>query len=383
MAGKQVVVRQVWASNLKSEFFHIQKVIHQYPFVSMDTEFPGTIFQSTLNKHLLCYAPDYTYYLMKLNVDMLKIIQLGLTFSDFEGNLPTLGTEYCYCWQFNFRDFDLQSDPHNVESIRLLEKQGTNFKMHREKGIDSRDFAKLVLSSGLIFNYSFTWITFHGAYDLAFFIKILTQQELPRNLQSFMGLMKFYLGVAVYDIKYILLFMACTVDWKGKELLVKTGSKNGKGKLLTARTTKKLSPLEVKKTVQFSQRVAGTNNSAGADSKQIVPERKTAAINVPNSFLLQPREVQSALHHRYNSHSVLSLSRGNEVPKSSYSCFKDMPPIFDDITPMPPRLNRQQSAASSPWKGSVDSQEKVADDVEKFETAFSGDTTAANEDDSD
>ncbi|KAJ9189827.1 hypothetical protein P3X46_001079 [Hevea brasiliensis] len=203
MAGKQVVVRQVWASNLKSEFFHIQKVIRQYPFVSMDTEFPGTIFQSTLNKHLLCYAPDYTYYLMKLNVDMLKIIQLGLTFSDLEGNLPTLGTEYCYCWQFNFRDFDLQSDPHNVESIRLLEKQGTNFKMHREKGIDSRDFAKLVLSSGLIFNYSFTWITFHGAYDLAFFIKILTQQELPRDLQSFMGLMKFYLGVAVYDIKYI------------------------------------------------------------------------------------------------------------------------------------------------------------------------------------
>ncbi|KAJ9189829.1 hypothetical protein P3X46_001081 [Hevea brasiliensis] len=60
-----------------------------------------------------------------------------------------------------------------------------------------------------------------------------------------------------------------------------------------------------------------------------------------------------------------------------------MPPIFDDITPMPPRLNRQQSAASSPWKGSVDSEEKVADDVEKFETAFSGDTTAANEDDSD
>ncbi|KAJ9189823.1 hypothetical protein P3X46_001075 [Hevea brasiliensis] len=137
MAGKQVVVRQVWASNLKSEFFHIQKVIRQYPFVSMDTEFPGTIFQSTLNKHLLCYAPDYTYYLMKLNVDMLKIIQLGLTFSDLEGNLPTLGNRISL-------------------SIRLLEKQGTNFKMHREKGIDSRDFGKL-----------------------------------------------FYLGVAVYDIKYI------------------------------------------------------------------------------------------------------------------------------------------------------------------------------------
>ncbi|KAF2301697.1 hypothetical protein GH714_028705 [Hevea brasiliensis] len=270
-----------------------------------------------------------------------------------------------------------------------------------------------------------------------------------------MGLMKFYLGVAVYDIKYITSVhglhggLERVSKLLGVNRIAGNGHQAGPNSLLTLQTLIEFKNIHRKKLnenfigfegmlsglcggerllykpdfmdpfnwqrknvmcniqafslqgcarpvgkgtvcgassklyLQFSQRVAGTNNSAGADSKQIVPERKTAAINVPNSFLLQPREVQSALHHRYNSHSVLSLSRGNEVPKSSYSCFKDMPPIFDDITPMPPRLNRQQSAASSPWKGSVDSQEKVADDVEKFETAFSGDTTAANEDDSD
>lgn len=38
----------------------------------------------------------------RLNVDMLKLIQLGLTFTDAEGNLPRINGELCV-WQFNFR----------------------------------------------------------------------------------------------------------------------------------------------------------------------------------------------------------------------------------------------------------------------------------------
>ena len=40
--------------------------------------------------------------LRRFNVDMLKLIQLGMTFVDAQGTLPTFDGELC-CWQFNFR----------------------------------------------------------------------------------------------------------------------------------------------------------------------------------------------------------------------------------------------------------------------------------------
>lgn len=47
----------------------------------------------------LALCPALTH---RLNVDMLKLIQLGLTFTDVEGNLPRINGELCV-WQFNFR----------------------------------------------------------------------------------------------------------------------------------------------------------------------------------------------------------------------------------------------------------------------------------------
>lgn len=42
---------------------------------------------------------DYQYQLLRCNVDLLKIIQLGLTFMDEDGNTaPDFST-----WQFNFK----------------------------------------------------------------------------------------------------------------------------------------------------------------------------------------------------------------------------------------------------------------------------------------
>ncbi|KAJ6341162.1 hypothetical protein OIU78_009351 [Salix suchowensis] len=90
----------------------------------------------------------------------------------------------------------------NAESIGLLERQGIDLKKNREKGIDSSDFGRLVLSSGLVSNNSsITWIAFHGAYDFGFLIKILTKRDLPSDLRSFLGMMRFFFGVRVYDAK--------------------------------------------------------------------------------------------------------------------------------------------------------------------------------------
>ncbi len=46
------------------------------------------------------------YQCLKMNVDILRVIQIGVTFSDDDGNFPT---DSPCTWQFHF-SFSLQSD---------------------------------------------------------------------------------------------------------------------------------------------------------------------------------------------------------------------------------------------------------------------------------
>ncbi|KAL7199855.1 hypothetical protein ACSBR2_022043 [Camellia fascicularis] len=160
----------------------------------MDTEFPGTIIFS--DKHYSCLSPSDNYFLMKSNVDTLNLIQVGLTLSDNQGNHPDLYTH----------NFDIESnDLRNVDSIKLLKRQGIDFKRNREEGIDSRGFAEMLLWSGLVYKRSLKrWVTFHSGYDFGFLIKMLTHRELLENLETFMAMVHFYFSGSVYDIKHLM-----------------------------------------------------------------------------------------------------------------------------------------------------------------------------------
>ncbi|KAK8952622.1 hypothetical protein KSP40_PGU015001 [Platanthera guangdongensis] len=58
---------------------------------------------------------------------MLNVIQLGLTFSDEHGNLPTCNNNGVGCvWQFNFREFNVDRDVFASDSIQLLHDSGIN-----------------------------------------------------------------------------------------------------------------------------------------------------------------------------------------------------------------------------------------------------------------
>jgi len=61
-----------------------------------DTEFPGVVARPIGEFRT---NSDYQYQLLRCNVDMLKIIQLGLTFMNEQGETP-LGVS---TWQFNFK----------------------------------------------------------------------------------------------------------------------------------------------------------------------------------------------------------------------------------------------------------------------------------------
>uniref|UniRef100_A0A0D9YZM9 poly(A)-specific ribonuclease n=1 Tax=Oryza glumipatula TaxID=40148 RepID=A0A0D9YZM9_9ORYZ len=158
-----VEIREVWADNLEEEFALIRDVVDEFPFVAMDTEFPGIVCRPV---GAFRSPADYNYATLKANVDMLHLIQLGLTFSSPRGELPALGPGRRRCvWQFNFREFDDARDIFASDSIELLRRSGIDFRRNSERGVDARRFAELLMSSGVVLNDSVYWVTFHAGYD--------------------------------------------------------------------------------------------------------------------------------------------------------------------------------------------------------------------------
>jgi CCR4-NOT transcription complex subunit 7/8 len=201
--GDVLRVREVWADNLEQEFELMRNVVEQFPFVAMDTEFPGVVARCVRRKRpsrakvsqercgpggrcmamlhrayptrppagaaLVLLRPvgnfkssrEYHYKALKMNVDMLKVIQLGLTFTDDQGQLPRCNGELCV-WQFNFKGFRLADDVYAQDSIELLKQSGIDFDRNEARGIDVQRFGELLMSSGVVLNDDIKWITFHS-----------------------------------------------------------------------------------------------------------------------------------------------------------------------------------------------------------------------------
>lgn len=161
----------------------------------MDTEFPGVVarpigeFRSNA---------DYQYQLLRCNVDLLKIIQLGLTFMNEQGEYPP-GTS---TWQFNFK-FNLTEDMYAQDSIELLTTSGIQFKKHEEEGIETQYFAELLMTSGVVLCEGVKWLSFHSGYDFGYLIKILTNSNLPEEELDFFEILRLFFPV-IYDVKYLM-----------------------------------------------------------------------------------------------------------------------------------------------------------------------------------
>ncbi|KAF3512507.1 hypothetical protein F2Q69_00000435 [Brassica cretica] len=134
-----ITIREVWNDNLLEEFALIREIVDKFTYVAMDTEFPGVVLKPV---ETFKHNNDLNYRTLKENVDLLKLIQVGLTFSDEDGNLPTCGTDKFCVWQFNFREFNIGEDIYASESIELLRQCGIDFKKNVESGIDGPQLAE-------------------------------------------------------------------------------------------------------------------------------------------------------------------------------------------------------------------------------------------------
>jgi len=140
---------------------------------------------------------QYNYQRIRVNVDLTNVIQIGMTFSDENGNMPPKPT-----WQFNFA-FNYRESMSAPESIELLKRAGIDFKRLINNGIDVNDFAELMISSGLILNDDTKWIAFHSGFDFGYLVRALTGKPLPKTQSKFFDLLKKFFPY-IYDLKYLM-----------------------------------------------------------------------------------------------------------------------------------------------------------------------------------
>jgi CCR4-NOT transcription complex subunit 7/8 len=183
--------KEVYADNFIQEIKNISNLLPQYPYVGMDTEFPGVIYPCPVA------TDDFYYKYTKVNVDKLKLIQVGITLTNDKGDSPP----YISTWQFNLH-FDCDKDEHSNESITMLYNSGIDFNIMKNKGIPHSLFAEYLLVSGLVLNEKITWICFNGSSDFAYLLKYLINDNLPDDEQSFIELVNLYFP-NIYDIKYL------------------------------------------------------------------------------------------------------------------------------------------------------------------------------------
>ncbi|GJN25978.1 hypothetical protein PR202_gb13868 [Eleusine coracana subsp. coracana] len=265
-----VEIRQVWAENVDQEFKLIRAAMEHFPYVSMDTEFPGVIHLPS--KHHGALTADERYALVKANVDALHLIQVGLTFAASPSSPPALAFE------INLSDFDPRVHRHAPESVALLAANGVDLAAHRARGVPASALSALMMSSGLVcsnHNHVITWVTFHSAYDFAYLLKLLMGRKLPSSMADFLRYVRVFFGDNVYDVKHMMRF--CGDLYGGLDRVAATlgvqraagrSHQAGSDSVLTWDTFRKMKQLYFPKTTvamaHVNRRMSGNGFSPGS-----------------------------------------------------------------------------------------------------------------------
>lgn len=194
---------EVFRCNLQQACREITSLIGRYPIVAIDTEFPGyfedlnqlvQLSNTHVSPDILASPTDYQR--LKINVDTLNLIQLGISLSDFEGNFPYPHSS----WQFNLA-FDENTSIVNNDSLELLRGQGIDFSKLQRDGIHPSMLSYELKVSGLLYNKNLVYICFHGFCDFGYLVKAVTMLDLPESKKEFNDVLKVLFPGKLYDLK--------------------------------------------------------------------------------------------------------------------------------------------------------------------------------------
>lgn len=167
---------------------------------------------------------DYHYQTCRCNCDLLKVVQLGISVFNEDGESPPaavlaadLGLDMRRLetrkfagtmvhvpttWQFNF-NFSFQEDMFSEVSIESMRQAGIDFQRLETEGIDPVQFGALLVSSGMVCEEDVKWISFHGGYDFGYLTKLLLRMPLPETEDEFDVYMRKFFP-KFYDVKCLI-----------------------------------------------------------------------------------------------------------------------------------------------------------------------------------
>ncbi|KAI0527917.1 CAF1-domain-containing protein [Xylaria bambusicola] len=259
--GAKGRIRDVWRHNFEEEMILLMDLAEDYPYIAMDTEFPGIVGRPMGNFR---GKSDYHYQCLRVNVDMLKVIQIGISLFNEKGETPAdnahnnplndagpgarrqAQSQIPLAWQFNFK-FALKDEMYNQASIESLQQAGIDFNLLERDGIDPRKFAALFVVSGFVCFDSIKWLSFHGGYDFGYLTKLLSDTKLANDESEFDKVMKKWFP-QTYDVKHLMKYavklhnsgILTPTDPSTTEILQKFEQKSGLESIAEALKIKRL-----------------------------------------------------------------------------------------------------------------------------------------------
>ncbi|VDD81009.1 unnamed protein product [Mesocestoides corti] len=174
----------------------VRRLARSARYVAVDTEFPGVV-AKVFGEYVNTF--EQAYHNIKVNIDMLRPIQIGFSFFGERGQCVDLVSTV----QFNLK-WNVDNETHAADSIQLLQDCGIDFYKLKRDGIELLEFAEAFLVSGLALNDQITWIGFHSAYDFAYMMKICTDWlQMPENFSEFQHLLILFFP-RIVDLKAIM-----------------------------------------------------------------------------------------------------------------------------------------------------------------------------------
>ncbi|KAK9457393.1 ribonuclease H-like domain-containing protein [Dipodascopsis uninucleata] len=176
----------VWRYNFHKELDVIGNLVDQFNFIRVESQVSDLPCEPIGN---FSDRVDHTYQRMRCNVDMVKLLRLSFVLSTEHNEYPQ-GIQYK--WVFNFK-FKISQDMYSLASVPKLFNGPDHLRSHVYDGIGHLEFAERLFGSGLVLSNNIFWKSTSGPLTYGFIFSILTNKQLPPDIEIFLTELKHYL----------------------------------------------------------------------------------------------------------------------------------------------------------------------------------------------